>query len=78
MEKFIASLGDLTDGVWDVKAADNDKITFKSREQYHSKSCAFAIGGKKYDDWKVEPVSYNDFGGDYKHVATKNYKDDNP
>lgn len=78
MEKFVASLGDMTDRVWDVKKKDADSITFKSRDQFRSDACAFSIAGKKYDDWKVEPLSYNDFGGDYKHVASKNYREDHP
>ncbi len=78
MEKFLLSFGDVTDRVWDVKTVEKDEITFKSDDQFRAKACSFKIGATKYEDWKVEPVSYNDFGGDYKHVAKRNYEDNNP
>ena len=77
MKPYIKSLGDITSNVWDVKDNGNS-MSFKSNEQYEERDCAFAIGDKRYDGWEIRPVSYNDFGGDYKHVASKRHHDENP
>jgi len=74
MGKYITSLGDITDRIWGVREALNDKITFKSLERFDEKSCYFQIGQAKYNDWNIESVTYNDFGGEYKHCAKRNSK----
>ena len=77
-EKYVKSLGDITENVWDVLEKSNAEITFKSTTQYEEKSCTFAIKGKTCRDWRITPLSYNDFGGDYKHRAVPNVRDNNP
>lgn len=77
-ERYVKSIGDITENVWDVTEKSESEMTFKSTTQYDENTCSFTIKGICRTDWKIKPMSYNDFGGDYKHRAVKNIRDNNP
>lgn len=70
-------LGDITDKVWDVTDGHNT-VTFKSMEQFNDRKCEFVIKGKKYSKMSLWPMSYNDFGREYKHLGQEIIEDINP
>lgn len=76
-EDYVEDIGDISGRVWNVKES-RDRVTFESRSQLQYDKCSFELNGRRYKEWKMLPTSFNDFGGEYRHVAVRIADDPNP
>ena len=53
-------------------------MLFRSREQIRHNACDFELLGRRYENYSVSVLAYNDFGHYYLHAATPNNDDTNP